>query len=67
MYFRYKFELTTVPGPIKSGLSILLQNHPEWKAGLMGTRLTDPFSKHLVYFQVCFWHLLLVFFIFGNF
>lgn len=49
---RYKFHLTTVLGPIKESLSTLLDEHPKWEAGLLGTRRTDPHAENLVYFQM---------------
>ncbi|KAL1129079.1 hypothetical protein AAG570_013610 [Ranatra chinensis] len=48
---RYKLDLKIVPGPIKEALATLLKEKPSWKAVLMGTRRSDPFSDHLSTFQ----------------
>jgi hypothetical protein len=45
-------ELWTVAGPVRSGLKIALDEHPEIKAILMGTRRSDPHAANLQAFQV---------------
>ncbi|KZS19382.1 FAD synthase [Daphnia magna] len=49
---RYDLELWTVPGPVRSGLKMALNEHPEIKAILMGTRRSDPHSANLQAFQM---------------
>ena len=49
---RYDLELWTVPGPIHDGLTRVLQEHPDIKAILMGTRRSDPHAANLEAFQV---------------
>jgi len=49
---RYDLELWTVPGPIREGLTSLLQQHPDIKAILMGTRRSDPHAANLQAFQM---------------
>jgi uncharacterized membrane protein len=41
-----------VAGPVRSGLKIALDEHPEIKAILMGTRRSDPHAANLQAFQV---------------
>ncbi|KAI9551950.1 hypothetical protein GHT06_022287 [Daphnia sinensis] len=49
---RYNLELWTVPGPVRSGLKMALNEHPEIKAILMGTRRSDPHAANLQAFQM---------------
>jgi len=49
---RYDLELWTVPGPIHDGLTKVLQEHPDIKAILMGTRRSDPHAANLEAFQM---------------
>ena len=49
---RYDLELWTVPGPVRSGLKMALEEHTEIKAILMGTRRSDPHAANLQAFQV---------------
>jgi len=49
---RYDLELWTVPGPIRDGLTAVLQQHPDVKAILMGTRRSDPHASNLQAFQM---------------
>jgi hypothetical protein len=51
-FSRYDLELWTVAGPVRSGLKIALDEHPEIKAILMGTRRSDPHAANLQAFQV---------------
>ncbi|WAR02959.1 FLAD1-like protein, partial [Mya arenaria] len=44
---RYSLEMLQFNGRIKDSLGELHCQHPEIKAVFMGTRETDPFSKHL--------------------
>ncbi|XP_069701546.1 FAD synthase-like [Periplaneta americana] len=49
---RYNLDLKTVPGPIKHALGDILNEKPQLKAVLMGTRRTDPYSESLNSFQM---------------
>lgn len=48
----YDLDLFTLTKNIKDSLGIVLQNKPNLKACLMGTRRTDPYSHLLSTFQV---------------
>ncbi|XP_054285492.1 FAD synthase-like [Macrosteles quadrilineatus] len=49
---RYQIRLTTLPGPIKSALKVLVKEKNSLKAIFLGTRRTDPYSKDLNDFQM---------------
>ncbi|XP_049778814.1 FAD synthase-like [Schistocerca serialis cubense] len=49
---RYNLELKIIPGSIKTALEKLLAEKPALRAGLMGTRRTDPYSEKLNTFQM---------------
>ena len=53
---RYDMDLWTVAGPIRTGLTTVMEQHPDVKAVLMGTRRSDPHAANLQAFQVgrCF-------------
>ncbi|KAJ9580279.1 hypothetical protein L9F63_004092 [Diploptera punctata] len=51
-FILYNLNLKTICGPIKHGLGVLLKENPHLKAGLMGTRRTDPYSETLKSFQM---------------
>lgn len=48
---RFNLNLVCIPGPIKSGLESFIQQNPEVKAILVGTRRTDPFAQHIQHFS----------------
>ena len=43
--FRYHLEMLHFEGRIKDSLEQMKVNHPNIKAVIMGTRLTDPYSS----------------------
>jgi len=48
----FNLELTKIPSVnMKKGMEEYLQKHPEIKAVVAGTRLSDPFSSHLQVFN----------------
>ncbi|XP_066992210.2 FAD synthase isoform X2 [Anabrus simplex] len=49
---RYNLELKVVPSPIKTALEVVLDERPDLKAVLMGTRRTDPYADTLQSFQM---------------
>ncbi|KAL4224834.1 FAD1 flavin adenine dinucleotide synthetase [Mactra antiquata] len=49
---RYKLEMLQFNGRIKDCLTDLQTQHPEIKAVVMGTRMTDPYSSHLKSFSM---------------
>lgn len=48
----YNLEVITYCGSIKEALKQVLQEKPNFKACLMGTRRTDPYCANLKIFQV---------------
>lgn len=49
---KYHLEMLHFEGRIKDSLGQLKANHPNIKAVIMGTRLTDPYSSHLKAFSM---------------
>ncbi|XP_022307213.2 FAD synthase-like [Crassostrea virginica] len=49
---RYHLEMLHFEGRIKDSLEQMKVNHPNIKAVIMGTRLTDPYSSHLEAFSM---------------
>jgi len=49
---RYDMDLWTVAGPIRTGLTTVMEQHPDVKAVLMGTRRSDPHAANLQAFQM---------------
>ncbi|XP_033645729.1 FAD synthase-like [Asterias rubens] len=49
---RYNLKLLRVTGRIKSALGVLQEQHPEIKAVLMGTRMSDPYTDNLSAFTM---------------
>lgn len=50
----YNLDVHTLTLGIKDGLAAILQDKPNLKACLMGTRRSDPFSANLRHFQVSY-------------
>ncbi|CAH0547874.1 unnamed protein product [Brassicogethes aeneus] len=48
----YNLEVLTIVGSIKDALHQVLEDRPNFKACLMGTRRTDPYSSNLSVFQM---------------
>ncbi|KAJ3217127.1 hypothetical protein HDU67_008504 [Dinochytrium kinnereticum] len=48
---RYGLKMFRIEADMKQGLQLFLDNHPDVKAILIGTRRTDPYSSHLSSFN----------------
>ncbi|GLV45012.1 uncharacterized protein CBL_14416 [Carabus blaptoides fortunei] len=48
----YNLNVVTINSSVRKGLCTLLTEQPHFKACLMGTRKTDPYSQHLTHFQM---------------
>ena len=48
---RYNLSLDTVPGPLRAAVVTYIEERPQVKAALLGTRRTDPYSATLRPFQ----------------